>query len=327
MTFREAAIAVTYRCNSKCIMCSIWKSPSTEELEPSVYSRIPSSLRTINITGGEPFLRSDLLEVITVIHDRVPGSRLVFSSNGLLTDRIVDTMMKIRSIHPRAGVGISIDGLEQTHDRIRGVPGMFKRAVATVKSLKDRGFTDLRIAMTVTAENQSEIIDVFELSRDLGVEFTITMAHGSDIYFGELDDTLNADRSVLLKETGELIRRQLRSRHPKDWLRAYHTKGMVDEEIKKYFETRCEAGRRYFFMSPKGDVFPCNALDLQVGNISSAASLDEMFTSSMEKRVGRAVRSCRKGCWMICNTRSLILRHPLKVGLWVFSSKLHSRRG
>ena len=211
MTFQEAAIAVTYRCNSKCIMCSIWKSPSTEELEPSKYGKIPSSLKTINITGGEPFLRSDLLEVIAVIHDRVPGSRLVFSSNGLLTDRIVDTMVKIRSIHPRVGVGISIDGLEPTHDRIRGVPGMFKHAIATVKTLKVKGFTDLRIAMTVTTENQSEIIDVFELSRDLGVEFTITMAHGSDIYFGELDDTLNADRSELLKETSELIRRQLRS--------------------------------------------------------------------------------------------------------------------
>ena len=326
MTFREAAIAVTYRCNSKCIMCSIWKSPSTEELEPSMYSRIPSSLRTINITGGEPFLRSDLSEVITVIHDRVPGSRIVFSSNGFLTERIVETMMKIRAVHPRVGVGISIDGLEQTHDRIRGVPGMFKRAIATVKSLKDRGFTDLRIAMTVTNENQSEIIDVFELSRDLGVEFTITMAHGSDIYFGELDDGLNADRSELLKETGELIHRQLKSKHPKDWLRAYHTMGMVDEAVKKYFETRCEAGRRYFFMSPKGDVYPCNALDLSVGNISTVKSLDELFTPSERMRVGNAVRSCRKGCWMICNTRSLILRHPVKAGLWVMSSKLCGRK-
>ncbi len=327
MTFQEAAIAVTYRCNSKCVMCSIWKSPLTDELEPSMYGRIPSSLKTINITGGEPFMRRDLLEVITVIHDRVPRSRLVFSSNGLLTDRIVETMMKIRSIHPRVGVGISIDGLEQTHDRIRGVPGMFERAISTVRSLKEKGFTDLRIAMTVTTENQSEIIDVFELSRDLGVEFTITMAHGSDIYFGELDETLNADRSELLKETEELMRRQLKSKHPKDWLRAYHTNGMVDEGIKKYFETRCEAGRRYFFMSPQGDVYPCNALDLPVGNISTVACLDELFTPSEKMRVAKAVRSCRKGCWMICNTRSLILRHPVKVGLWVITSKLGARKG
>ncbi len=59
----DAVIAVTYRCNARCAMCGIWKSQPGPDLPPEVYRKLPSSLRDVNLTGGEPFLRDDLAAV------------------------------------------------------------------------------------------------------------------------------------------------------------------------------------------------------------------------------------------------------------------------
>ncbi len=63
----DAVIAVTYKCNSKCVMCDIWKKPACKEIEPRLYAKLPGSLKYINISGGEPFLRKNLPEVIAVL--------------------------------------------------------------------------------------------------------------------------------------------------------------------------------------------------------------------------------------------------------------------
>ena len=56
----DAVLAVTYRCNARCTMCGIWSSKPVAELPPAAYARLPASLRDVNLTGGEPFLRDDL---------------------------------------------------------------------------------------------------------------------------------------------------------------------------------------------------------------------------------------------------------------------------
>ena len=85
---KQAIIAVTYRCNSRCAMCDIWKKGSIDEVEPSIYYHLPTGLREINLTGGEPFLRDDLETIVAVILERVPQARIIISSNGLLSERI-----------------------------------------------------------------------------------------------------------------------------------------------------------------------------------------------------------------------------------------------
>jgi MoaA/NifB/PqqE/SkfB family radical SAM enzyme len=77
----EAAIITTYRCNAACRMCNIWKFPTRagREITPEVLAKLPA-LRFCNITGGEPFLRDDLPEIIAVLKKR--ARRIVISTNG-----------------------------------------------------------------------------------------------------------------------------------------------------------------------------------------------------------------------------------------------------
>ena len=68
----EACLIVTYRCNAKCYMCNTWQHPSkkSEEFTPDLVDKLPDGLKFINITGGEPFIREDLDEIMA-ISDRI----------------------------------------------------------------------------------------------------------------------------------------------------------------------------------------------------------------------------------------------------------------
>ena len=84
----EAAIVTTYRCPNKWYMCNIWKYPTKieEEFKPDILNKLPS-LDFANITGGEPFLREDLSEIVDILMKK--SKRVVISTNGFFTDRIV----------------------------------------------------------------------------------------------------------------------------------------------------------------------------------------------------------------------------------------------
>jgi len=318
---REATIAVTYRCNSRCSMCNIWKVDHVDELPPKEYLKLPSSLRSINVTGGEPFLREDLVEVIRKIHEAAPSSRMVISSNGFMTNRIASLMAEMRRFHPKLGIGISVDGLDSVHDGVRGVKGAFKKAISTVEAVKAEGIEDVRIGMTILRENCGQILDVYKLSNELGVEFTTSVAHNSDIYFRKNDnDPVETLQGIDcdLKKIGDT---HLRTLSPKAWFRAYHIAGITDPSIRSSATGLCAAGTRFIFMDPRGDVYPCLVLNKVMGNIRNFDSLESLISMKEAQAVRLAVRACKADCWMVCNTRNLILSHPGRAVGWVLKNK------
>lgn len=326
---REATIAVTYRCNSRCSMCNIWQVDAFDELPPEQYAKLPDSLRTINVTGGEPFLRKDLVEVLRQIHKAAPMSRIVISSNGMLTERITDLMTQIQRFHPNIGIGISVDGLGEVHDQIRGVVGGFEKAIKTVKAVKSAGIEDVRIGMTIVKGNAHQLLDVHRLSMDLGVEFTTTVAHNSEIYFRKSDN----EPGIATPELRSALRRvgnsHLRSMSPKDWFRAYHMEGITDRNMRLSAVGKCAAASRFFFLDPRGDVYPCIVMDKVIGNIKNFKSLDGLFKGAKATEIRSLVKSCKADCWMVCNTRSLIISHPGRSVVWVMKNKpkAHLSRG
>ena len=79
----DAVVAVTYRCNSRCIMCNIGKIKDYPELSVGAYKKLPSSLKDINISGGEPFLRHDLPQIIKVVKKQCPKAHIILSTSFL----------------------------------------------------------------------------------------------------------------------------------------------------------------------------------------------------------------------------------------------------
>lgn len=125
-------VIVTYRCNAHCNMCDCFKHPTKpeEEITLDVIRKLPEMAFT-NITGGEPFIRRDLPDIVRELYKK--SDRIVISTNGYFTDRIISLCREF----PKVGIRISIEGLQKTNDSIRGIPDGFKRGYGTLTTLVD----------------------------------------------------------------------------------------------------------------------------------------------------------------------------------------------
>lgn len=139
------------------------------------------------------------------------SDRIVISTNGFFTDRIVDLCKEFPSI----GIRISIEGLEKTNNEIRGLPDGYHRGYETLKTLREMGMKDVGFGMTVQDKNAPDLVPLYELSDKMGMEFATASLHNS-FYFVEAKNIIH-DRPMVAKHFEELVNRLLASRSPKKW--------------------------------------------------------------------------------------------------------------
>ena len=315
----HGSIIVTYRCNARCNMCDVWKYPSKkeEEITLDVIEKLPDMFFT-NVTGGEPFVRQDLPEIIEILRKKT--KRIVISTNGYFTDRIVSLCEK----YPDLGIRISIEGLREANDAIRGIPDGYDRTTRTLEKLRKMGIKDIGFGMTVQDLNYSDLIPLYDKAAGLGYEFATAALHNSH-YFCKSDNEIK-DKEKVIAEFEKLIRRLLGSKRVKDWFRAYFNYGLINYIRGNKRLLPCEMGRDGFFLDPWGDVLPCNGMDEKrpMGNLKEQ-TWDEIWNSPRAKEVKRMVRDCPKNCWMIGSAAPAIWHHPVKPVLWVLGRKLGLR--
>ncbi|MCP5007713.1 MAG: radical SAM protein [Planctomycetes bacterium] len=314
---KEICIILTYRCNAKCNMCDVWHHPtkSSEEITLRDIERIPSGLKFINITGGEPFVRHDIADIIEIIRHKT--DRIVISTNGFFTDKIIDLCKK----YPDLGIRISIEGLQKANDTIRGIPDGFDRGLRTLLTLRRMGVKDIGFGMTVQDMNCKDLLPLYELSNALGYEFATATLHNSH-YFCKLDNKIE-NRDMVCGEFSKLITELLKSKSPKKWFRAYFNYGLMNYIYGEERFLRCEMGSEACFIDPSGDVLPCNGMNckLPMGNIREK-SFEDIWNSKQAETVRQAVDACNKECWMVGNAVPVIKKHikiPIK---WIIKNKL-----
>ena len=144
----DGSIIVTYRCPMRCKMCNIWENPTklSEEFKPELLRKLPH-MRSVNITGGEPFVREDIEDIVRILETKT--DRIVFSTSGYFSDRILAMARK----HPCVGYRISIEGLSCKNDELRGHAGGFDKGLRTLLTLKQMGLKDIGFGCTVSTNN------------------------------------------------------------------------------------------------------------------------------------------------------------------------------
>lgn len=315
--FKEAIIAVTLNCNARCVMCNIWQNKIKGEVEPEIYSKLPSTLREINITGGEPFLRRDLPEIIRIIRKTCPQARLLINTNGYLTAQIKKIFPNILKEDPQIAMRVSIDGKGEVHTKIRGLPKFYEHALETLQYFKSMGIKDLGISYTLMEQNKYELLKLYDMCEKNNYEFSLTVASDSPIYFGlgKVQLRPKSDKE-LHKIFKDLALRQFSSRKPKDWVRGWFSL-KLEEYIKnniRYYT--CDAGKSFFYMDSLGKVYTCHLKPWIVGDLTR-----QDFSELKFFKYDKQVHNCND-CWMVCSTRSSIKKHFLKVILDIFYTKL-----
>lgn len=319
----HCVMAVTLKCNSRCISCDIWKlkkREGAEEVAPSFYNNLPSSLIDINITGGEPFLRKDLHEIIAVVKNRCKKARIIVSTNGLLTKTIREETKRILEIDRNVALRVSIEGIGKIHDEIRGIDAGFEKSMDTVNALKEIGVKDLGIGLTVSERNVSEIGKVYNLANRLGIEFSITVVTSSPIYFGGKDLLKPKNNDNLKRQFEELIRNELMCWKLKRWARAYY-----DYTLFEYIRTQkrplpCDAGESFFYLDPYGNIYPCDVMNEVFGNLQNDP-FEKIWASPKADSIRNVTKNC-DGCWMVCTAKTPIKKNIHKGALWVIKNRI-----
>ncbi|MCW1929901.1 MAG: radical SAM protein [Candidatus Kerfeldbacteria bacterium] len=320
----DAVIGVTYNCNSRCVMCDIWKMDPHEQMQLSDFAKIPTTLKDVNISGGEPFLHKQIVEIVKTVRSRVPHARIVISSNGFSTKLIEQRITEILKYVPDIRIGISIDGLEEMHDKIRGIPNGFQKCMATVDMLKRVGVKNIRLAFTVTTDNVEHLPKVYELARSKGVEFTCAFAQSSDFYFGAKQNYEHPDPVLLKKGFLHIIRRELRSLSPKRWVRAFFAHGLYRFATTTHQPLSSRPGTDFFYLDPNGHVYPSVVHYHKMGDIKTAQTFEDVWFSEEAQAARAKVEANEKQYWMICTARSAIRRHPLTVAVWFIKSQFNT---
>lgn len=315
---RFASIIVTYRCNAKCHMCNTWKYPTkeNEEIDITVYEKLPA-IRTINVTGGEPFFRNDLDDIISVLKRKC--NRLVISSNGFFTERIINLFKK----HKDISIRISIEGLPKANDELRGITDGFDRGIRSLIELSRMGIKDIGFGITVSDRNVKDVIELYHLSKMMGVEFATAVIHNS-YYFHKYDNKIK-NPEIAITELEKLTCALLKSKRIKDWFRAYFNYGLINYIRGNSRLIPCEMAFDSFFLDPWGEVRPCNVMEETMGNLKEK-SFDEIWNSKEAESVRNMVKNCDKNCWMIGNVAEPMKKYfyiPLK---WILKNKLKTTK-
>ncbi len=311
----NGTVIVTYRCNAKCTMCNRYKVPSKpeEEISLETVKKLPEMYFT-NITGGEPFIRDDLKDIVRELYKK--SDRIVISTNGFFTDKIVDLCKEF----PQIGVRISIEGLEQTNNEIRGLEDGYNRGYTTLKKLVDMGMQDVGFGMTVQDRNAADLVPLYNISDELGMEFATASLHNS-FYFVESHNIIK-DRLMVAQNFEDLINRLLESNSPKKWFRAYFNHGLINYIFSQKRLLPCDMSFDTFFIDPYGDVMPCNGTkEKQVMGNLNEQSWDELWNSEQAEKVRKFVRNCDRNCWMIGSVSPAMHKYIYKPALWVVKHK------
>ena len=311
----NGTVIVTYRCNARCTMCNRYKCPSKpeEELSIETIKKLPKMYFT-NITGGEPFIREDLSDIVRELYKK--SDRIVISTNGFFTDRII----KLCEEFPNVGIRISIEGLEETNNKIRGLEDGFNRGYSTLKKLVDMKHPDVGFGMTVQDANAKDLVELYKLSDELNMEFATASLHNS-FYFVEAKNIIK-DRLMVGQEFEKLINELLKSNSPKKWFRAYFNHGLINYIFGQKRLLPCDMAFDTFFIDPYGDVMPCNGTKEKevMGNLNKQ-TWEELWNSEQADKVRNKVRHCDRQCWMIGSVSPAMHKYIWKPAWWVIKHK------
>jgi radical SAM protein with 4Fe4S-binding SPASM domain len=330
MVLTDVVLAVTYRCNARCRSCDVWRLPQggEDELSPGEFELLPDTLRNINVSGGEPFMRDDLPEVIAAISRKCTRARLVISTNGLVPALIERTMKDVLKVNPDVGIRLSLDGIGPVHEEVRGIKDAFDKVMASLDVTRTIGVKDIGLAYTAGNENLDQLPGVYGLAKSEGVMFTLCGAvHSSEIegYLASEAEAIE-DKELLGRQLDDIIRDRLREWSPQSLARAYYEYGIYRREVDGRRILPCGAAEVLCYIDPAGNVFSCNVANKLLGNMREKG-FEEIWESREARESREFARNCPYQCWMLCTVSPYLKQRPLKPLMWIGANKTKALLG
>jgi len=286
-------LTTTWRSNSRCTTCSIWQMGGSEsaELQVDGYDLLSRSkyfrdVEYITLSGGEPTLRDDLSQIVSVLHRNIPSACFSITTNGLNPERVERTFRAILTENPSVRfslVGLSLNGPPEIHDATRGVKGSFDKIVETYDRIK--GIVPCMFSFTFCRANADYFDWVQEFAEKKGTSVYICWTVMNE-RFKVQDQDLVFWQPGMDNVLGRFVESKLdMSRQPRAILKNLLSLpdglafACLYDNILNKRNMPCYAARQIVHVDPVGNVFPCNfklSTDRIMGNLTEKG-FDEIW--------------------------------------------------
>lgn len=315
----KVSFAVTYKCNLRCKMCNIWKRPpSGDELNTREIDNFFKNARKfywVGITGGEPFLRSDLPEIIDIITTYCGRlNALHFATNGQLCDKIINTVRYIRKKNNKLKIifTVSVDGPPALHNEIRGKADAWENAINTFLQLKRIEGVKAQIGFTISSHNLGRFEDTLISLREFDPhlrfdDINVNIFQKSDFYY-ENQDMQDFDCSKFEIETKRILNLDNEAFSINNFLRRRYLKLYPRYVQTKKYPLKCQALSSTCFLDPYGNLFPCLAYNKKLLNVKDMQEgLGSLWNKDYAKKLSyECANNMCPSCWSPCDAYSAI---------------------
>jgi Predicted Fe-S oxidoreductases len=249
------SLEVTLSCNCNCRHCDLGGIRKDErQLQPDDYGNLTRLLKppVVQISGGEPLLRQDIVAVVKAIKQSDGLPYLILVTNGALLNE-----SNYLQLH-EAGVNqlsVSLDFPDERHDEFRRHRGLYEHLEQTIPRLAKFGYGDIILNTAITRANLREILPLARKTADWGV--FISYSAYTALRTGDKGYCIDAQEEleILRQAINELIELKKRSKH------ITNSKAVLLDTL-KFFEQgympNCQAGKRFFVVMPDGSFIPCS---------------------------------------------------------------------
>ncbi len=193
-------ISLLYTCNSRCKTCNIWKKKAnnlTLSEYKIIFKKLGKSPYWITLSGGEPFLRKDIVDICKIIYKYSKPAIINIPTNGILKDKIVDAVSEIARSCPKSQIiiNLSIDGIEEQHDEIRQVKNNYQKVIYTFNKLKKLKYNNLSIGIhtVISKENVNDIPRISNILMNQEPDSYITEIAENRVELDTMDSDITPD--------------------------------------------------------------------------------------------------------------------------------------
>lgn len=326
----EMNFAITYKCNSRCEICNIWKQKSENELslkEIDKFSKKIDFIQWIRLTGGEPFLRKDYLDIVKLLNKNIPDLILITTpTNGHLPDLIYENVKKVlRFFKKNYVITVSLDGPKVIHEKIRGIKGSWDKSVETYRKLKEleKEHKNFKVffGYTISPSNvgffEKTLEEVKKMIPEINVnDFHVNLFQVSGVYYKNLEKKVGVEYTKKAqKEIDLILKLRENSINPMNMIENRYL-----ESGKKYLRTKempfdCNIFKLSCFVDPFGNVYPCTIFDKKLGNLrENSFDLKKILVSEKTKKIREEIvkKKCPL-CWTPCEAHQMIISNWFKI--------------
>ena len=319
----NVTLSVSFRCNSKCKTCYVYRN-QVDELEiqewAEVFRNLGQSPFWVTISGGEPFLRKDLRDIVCLLYDICKPGIINIPTNGILTETIVASVDAIAAYCNNSSLvlNVSIDEIGENHDTIRGVSGNYKKALATFSGLKALNRPNLSVGIhtVVSSYNVERLPAVYSHLSKLEPDSYVTEIAEERVELNTVGTKITPAAEAYYRAADFLIDRLQNDRFAKlgKITRAFRMRyyRMVKQLLAQDRQILpCFAGVASAHIAPNGDVWFCCMKAESAGNLRDRQyDFKKIWRSKKARQIRKKIKNEKCHCPLANASYTNMLHHP-----------------